>query len=228
MIISFMKKEYLFNAIAIFISIVGSFGVERLIEYRKEQNEIKILETNLLHELEQNYYSLLSLRGTLNSVVDVSDSIITNWNSISSIKVKIFHSNSLYDKNERIELILSYSYGLKPKNMYLNSLINSGLILKIKSSAIRNQIESVNLLVSGNYLQSNEVIENNIKDWFIKYSKKEESLNYELLFDKYKDFELYQFLTLRRRNEVYKLSAVNGNIKFLEEIINEIKANGLF
>ena len=167
-----MKKEYLFNAIAIFISIVGSFGVERLIEYRKEQNEIKILETNLLHELEQNYYSLLSLRGTLNSVVDVSDSIITNWNSISSIKVKIFHSNSLYDKNERIELILSNSYGLTSRNMYLNSLINSGLILKIKSSAIRNQIESVNLLVSGNYLQSNEVIENNIKDWFIKYSKK--------------------------------------------------------
>ena len=223
-----MKKEYLFNAIAIFISIVGSFGVERLIEYRKEQIEIKISETNLLHELEQNYYSLLSLRGTLNSVIDVSDSITTNWNSISSIKVKIFHSNNLYDKNERIELILSNSYGLTSRNMYLNSLINSGLILKIKSSAIRNQIESVNLLVSGNYLQSNEVIENNIKDWFIKYSKKEESLNNELIFNKYKDFELYQFLTLRRRNEVYKLSGVNGNIKFLEEIINEIKANGLF
>ena len=223
-----MKKEYLFNAIAIFISIVGSFGVERLIEYRKEQNEIKILETNLLHELEQNYYSLLSLRGTLNSVIDVSDSITANWNSISSIKVKIFHSNNLYDKNERIELILSNSYGLTPRNMYLNSLINSGLILKIKSSTIRNEIESVNLLVSGNYLQSNEVIENYIKDWFIKYSKKEESLNNELIFNKYKDFELYQFLTLRRRNEVYKLSGVNGNIKFLEEIINEIKANGLF
>ena len=223
-----MKKEYLFNAIAIFISIVGSFGVERLIEHRKEQNEIKILETNLLHELEQNYYSLLSLRGTLNSVIDVSDSITANWNSISSIKVKIFHSNSLYDKNERIELILSNSYGLTSRNMYLNSLINSGLILKIKSSTIRNEIESVNLLVSGNYLQSNEVIENNIKDWFIKYSKKEESLNNELIFNKYKDFELYQFLTLRRRNEVYKLSGVNGNIKFLEEIINEIKANGLF
>ena len=223
-----MKKEYLFNAIAIFISIVGSFGVERLIEYRKEQNEIKILETNLLHELEQNYYSLLSLRGNLNSVVDVSDSIITNWNSISSIKVKIFHSNSLYDKNERIELILSNSYGLTSRNMYLNSLINSGLILKIKNSTLRNQIESVNLLVSGGYMKSNEVIENNIKDWFIKYSKKEESLNNDLIFNKYKDFELYQFLTLRRRNEVYKLSGVNGNITFLEEIINEIKMNGLF
>ena len=223
-----MKKEYLFNAIAIFISIVGSFGVERLIEYRKEQNEIEILETNLLHELEQNYYSLLSLRGTLNSVIEVSDSISTNWNSISSIKVKMFHSNSLYDITERIEYILSSSYGLTPRNMYLNSLINSGLILKIKNSTLRNQIESVNLLVSGGYMKSNEVIENNIKDWFIKYSKKEESLNNDLIFNKYKDFELYQFLTLRRRNEVYKLSGVNGNITFLEEIINEIKMNGLF
>ena len=112
--------------------------------------------------------------------------------------------------------------------MYLNSLINSGLILKIRNSTLRNQIESVNLLVSGGYMRSNEVIENNIKDWFIKYSKKEESLNNNLIFDKYKDFELYQFLTLRRRNEIYKLSGVNGNITFLEEIINEIKMNGLF
>ena len=223
-----MKKEYLFNAIAIFISIVGSFGVERLIEYRKEQNEIEILETNLLDELEQNYYSLLSLRGTLNSVIEVSDSITSNWEKINSVKVKKIHSKTLYSITERIEFILSSSYGFTPKNMYLNSLINSGLILKIKNSTLRNQIESVNLLVSGGYMKSNEVIENNIKDWFIKYSKKEESLNNDLIFNKYKDFELYQFLTLRRRNEVYKLSGVNGNIKFLEEIINEIKASGLF
>ena len=223
-----MKKEYLFNAIAIFISIVGSFGVERFIEYRKEQNEIKILETNLLYELEQNHYSLLSLRGTLNSVIQVSDSITSNWGNISSIKVKKSHSNSLYYITERIEHILSSSYELTPINMYLNSLINSGLILKIKNSTLRNQIESVNLLVSGSYMKSNEVIEKNIIDWFIKYSKKEESLNNDLIFNKYKDFELYQFISLRRRNEVYKLSGVNGNIKFLEEIIAEIKAKGLF
>jgi hypothetical protein len=71
-------------------------------------------------------------------------------------------------------------------------------------------------------------LKTSIIDWFIKYSKKEQSLNNDLIFDKYKDFELYQLITLRRRNEVYKLSGVNGNIKFLEEIINEIKASGLF
>lgn len=223
-----MTKENLYNAIAIFLSIIGSFGVERIIEYRSEQNQIELLENNLIHELEQNYYSLISLRGTLNSVIEVSDSITMNWSTINSEKIKSFHSNNLYDINERIEFILSRSYGLSPKNMYLNSLINSGLILKIKSSTIRNQIESVNLLIKGGYMSSNDVIENNIRQWFIKYSNDEESLNNDLIFDKYKDFELLQFLTLRRRNEVYKLSGVDGNIKFLEEIINEVKEKGLF
>ena len=36
-----MNKENLFNAIAIFISIIGSFGVERLIEYRSEKMKLK-------------------------------------------------------------------------------------------------------------------------------------------------------------------------------------------
>ena len=223
-----MTKEHLYNAIAIFISIIGSFGVERIIEYRSEQNQIELLENNLIHELEQNYYSLISLRGTLNSVIEVSDSITMNWSTINSEKIKSFHSNSLYDINERIEFILSSSYGLSPKNMYLNSLINSGLILKIKSSTLRNQIESVNLLIKGGYMSSNDLIENNIRQWFIKYSNAEKSLNNDLIFNKYKDFELLQFLTLRRRNEVYKLSGVNGNINFLEEIINEVKEKGLF
>jgi hypothetical protein len=223
-----MKKEYLFNALAIFISIVGSFGVERLIEYRKEQNEIEILEINLLHELEQNYYSLLSLRGTLNSVIEVSDSITSNWKDIDSRKIKKFHQNNIYDRNERIEFILSNSYGFKSKNMYLNSLVNSGLILKIKSISLRNSIESINLLVNGGYLSSNQSIKDNILDWFKFKSEDESSLDNNFLFDKHKDFKLLRLLTLRRRNEIYKLSGVEANIKFLEEIIAEIKANGLF
>ena len=223
-----MKKEYLFNAIAIFISIVGSFGVERLIEYRKEQNEIEILEINLLHELEQNYYSLLSLRGILNSVIEVSDSITSNWKDIDSRKIKKFHQNNIYDRNERIEFILSNSYGFTSKNMYLNSLVNSGLILKIKSISLRNSIESINLLVNGGYLSSNQSIKDNILDWFKFKSEDESSLDNNFLFDKHKDFKLLRLLTLRRRNEIYKLSGVEANIKFLEEIIAEIKANGLF
>ena len=223
-----MKKEHLFNAVAIFISIVGSFGVERLIDYRKEQNEIKILETNLLYELEQNYYSLISLRGTLNSVIEVSDSITTNWSNIDSRKIKTFHQKNIYDINERIEFILSNSYGFTAKNMYLNSLINSGLILKIKSTILRNQIESINLLVTGGYLNSNQSIKDNIMDWFKEKSENESLLDNNFLFDKHKDFKLLRLLTLRRRNEIYKLSGVEGNIKFLEGIIAEIKTKGLF
>ena len=112
--------------------------------------------------------------------------------------------------------------------MYLNSLINSGLILKIKSTILRNQIESINLLVSGGYLNSNQSIKGNIMDWFKEKSENESSLNNNFIFDKHKDFKLLRLLTLRRRNEIYKLSGVEGNIEFLEEIIAEIKKNGLF
>jgi len=223
-----MKKEHLFNAVAIFISIIGSFGVERLIEYRKEQNEIKILETNLLYELEQNYYSLISLRGTLNSVIEVSDSITTNWSNIDSRKIKKFHQENIYDINERIEFILSNSYGFTAKNMYLNSLVNSGLILKIKSITLRTQIESINLLVNGGYFNSNQSVKDNILEWFIVKSEDESSLDNNYLFDKHKDFKLLRLLTLRRRNEIYKLSGVEANITFLKEIIKEIKEKGLF
>ena len=223
-----MKKDYLFNALAIFISILGSFGVERLIEDRKEKKEIEILETNLLHELEQNYFSLLALRGTLNSVIDVSDSITSNWKNIDSKKIKNFHQNNIYDRNERIEFILSNSYGFNAKNMYLNSLINSGLILKIKSATLRNQIESINLLVNDGYLNSNQSIKGNILNWFKVKSEDERTLDNNFLFDKHKDFKLLRLLTLRRRNEIYKLSGVEANIKFLEGIIAEIKSSGLF
>jgi hypothetical protein len=223
-----MKKEHLFNAVAIFISIIGSFGVERLIEYRKEQNEIKILETNLLYELEQNYYSLISLRGTLNSVIEVSDSITTNWTNIDSRKIKKFHQENIYDINERIEFILSNSYGFTAKNMYLNSLVNSGLILKIKSITLRTQIESINLLVNGGYFNSNQSVKDNILEWFKVKSEDESSLDNNYLFDKHKDFKLLRLLTLRRRNEIYKLSGVEANITFLKEIIKEIKEKGLF
>tara|TARA_B100001939_G_scaffold297946_1_gene272703 strand:- start:340 stop:1011 length:672 start_codon:yes stop_codon:yes gene_type:complete len=223
-----MKKDYLFNALAIFISILGSFGVERLIEDRKEKKEIEILETNLLHELEQNYFSLLALRGTLNSVIDVSDSITSNWKNIDSKKIKNFHQNNIYDRNERIEFILSNSYGFNAKNMYLNSLINSGLILKIKSTTLRNQIESINLLVNEGYLNSNQSIKGNILNWFKVKSENESTLDNNFLFDKHKDFKLLRLLTLRRRNEIYKLSGVEANIKFLEGIIAEIKSSGLF
>ena len=112
--------------------------------------------------------------------------------------------------------------------MYLNSLINSGLILKIKSATLRNQIESINLLVNEGYLSSNQSIKGNILNWFKVKSEDESTLDNNFLFDKHKDFKLLRLLTLRRRNEIYKLSGVEANIKFLEGIIAEIKSSGLF
>ena len=225
---SFLKKETVFNAFAIFISILGSFAVERYIQFNKEQAELQILENNLLYELEQNYFSLLSLRGSLKSVIAVSDSTTSNWSGISSQKIKKYHQDNLYDINERIEFILSNSYGFSAKNMYFNSLKNSGLILKIERKELRNEIEVVGSLINRNYYSSNQKISEGIRAWFHEKALIEESLNFDLIFDKHKDFELLTLLSDRRRNEIYKLYGVENDIEFLERLIDDIKTKGMF
>ena len=223
-----MKKEVLIQAFAIFFSIVGSFGVERYINYRNDQNELEIIERNLLNEMEQNYFSLLSLRGTIKSVVAVNDSILDNWYGITSKKVRKYHFDNYYDGNDKLEYILAKSYGYKPKTLYMNSLIYSGLILKINSKLLRNKIESFNLYVNSEWLGTNQKIEDEITDWFRKKSVQEKTLDNDLIFDKHKNFELFRMLRYRRTNEIYKLGTIEGNIRFLEEIMKEIKDNGLF
>ena len=223
-----MKKKHLFNSVTIFLSIISSFSIDRYIEYKNERVQLETLEINLLHELEQNYYSLLSLRSKIKSMISVSDSITANWEVINSKQIKSFHQDNLYDINERIEFILSMSEKYYSKNLYFNSLINSGLILKIKREKLRNEIESVGSLLNSNYFSGNNLISNDILNWFKTKSEIEKSLDNDFIFDKYKDFELMRMLTLRRRNEIYKLSGVNGYIKFIETLIVEVKQEGIF
>ena len=56
----------------------------------------------------------------------------------------------------------------------------------------------------------------------------EESLNFDLIFDKHKDFELLKLLSDRRRNEIYKLYGVENDIEYLERLIDDIKTKGMF
>ena len=223
-----MKKKHLFNSVTIFLSIISSFSIDRYIEYKNERVQLETLEINLLHELEQNYYSLLSLRSKIKSVISVSDSVTANWEVINSKQIKSFHQDNLYDINERIEFILSMSEEYDSKNLYFNSLINSGLILKIKREKLRNEIESVGSLLNSNYFSGNNLISNDILNWFKTKSEIEKSLDNDFIFDKYKDFELMRMLTLRRRNEIYKLTGVNRYIKFIETLIVEVKQEGIF
>ncbi len=223
-----MKKKHLFNSVTIFLSIISSFSVDRYIEHKNERVQLETLEINLLHELEQNYYSLISLRSKIKSMISVSDSVTGNWEVINSKQIKSFHKDNLYDINERIEFILSMSEEYDSKNLYFNSLINSGLILKIKREKLRNEIESVGSLLNSNYFSGNNLISNDILNWFKTKSEIEKSLDNDFIFDKYKDFELMRMLTLRRRNEIYKLTGVNGYIKFIETLIVEVKQEGIF
>ena len=92
-----MKKS-IFNALAIFISILGSFAVERYLSKINAQNSKETLASNILYEIDQNYYSLLEVRTALMAVVEVTDSILFNWEIINAEKIKNYYILNQYSQ----------------------------------------------------------------------------------------------------------------------------------
>lgn len=221
-----MKKS-IFNALAIFISILGSFAVERYISKINDQNSKEILASNILYEIDQNYYSLLEVRTALKSVVEVTDSILLNWKTINAKKIKSYYISNQYAKRDDLKTILSISPPHRVKKMYFNSLINSGLILEINNQLIREKIESIyNLINYGiNYGDSNS---NKIISWFDEKQLIEKTIDLEFVFNKNKDFDIFKLLNERRRLQVGRLYGVENSIKFFEEIKDGLNKNSFF
>ena len=221
-----MKKS-IFNALAIFISILGSFAVERYISKINDQNSKEILASNILYEIDQNYYSLLEVRTALKSVVEVTDSILLNWKTINAKKIKSYYISNQYAKRDDLKTILSISPPHRVKKMYFNSLINSGLILEINNQLIREKIESIyNLINYGiNYGESNS---NKIISWFDEKQLIEKTIDLEFVFNKNKDFDIFKLLNERRRLQVGRLYGVENSIKFFEEIKDGLNKNSFF
>jgi len=221
-----MKKS-IFNALAIFISILGSFAVERYISKINDQNSKEILASNILYEIDQNYYSLLEVRTALKSVVEVTDSILLNWKTINAKKIKSYYISNQYAKRDDLKTILSISPPHRVKKMYFNSLINSGLILEINNQLIREKIESIyNLINYGiNYGDSNS---NKIISWFDEKQLIEKTIDLEFIFNKNKDFDIFKLLNERRRLQVGRLYGVENSIKFFEEIKDGLNKNSFF
>jgi hypothetical protein len=221
-----MKKS-IFNALAIFISILGSFAVERYISKINDQNSKEILASNILYEIDQNYYSLLEVRTALKAVVEVTDSILLNWNTINAKKIKSYYISNQYAKRDDLKTILSISPPHRVKKMYFNSLINSGLILEINNQLIREKIESIyNLINYGiNYGDSNS---NKIISWFDEKQLIEKTIDLEFVFNKNKDFDIFKLLNERRRLQVGRLYGVENSIKFFEEIKDGLNKNSFF
>jgi hypothetical protein len=221
-----MKKS-IFNALAIFISILGSFAVERYISKINDQNSKEILASNILYEIDQNYYSLLEVRTALQAVVEVTDSILLNWNTINAKKIKSYYISNQYAKRDDLKTILSISPPHRVKKMYFNSLINSGLILEINNQLIREKIESIyNLINYGiNYGDSNS---NKIISWFDEKQLIEKTIDLEFVFNKNKDFDIFKLLNERRRLQVGRLYGVENSIKFFEEIKDGLNKNSFF
>jgi len=221
-----MKSNF-FSAIAIFISIIGSFSVERYLQKMKLNEDNLVLSKNVLYELEQNYFSLLTTRAELKSVVDVTDSILVNWNRIDSKKVKQYYFQNQYALRDDMKTILASRPYFNSKKMYFNSLINSGLILKIENEELRNDLEEIYDVLTFKYEYGSGHSEK-IRRWFDSKMVKSKTMNQEMIFNNKFDFELFKFLSDRRRTEVGRLYGIESTAEKLKKVIEKVKREGLF
>ena len=221
-----MKANF-FSAIAIFFSIIGSFSVERYIQKIKLNEDNAVLSKNVLYELEQNYYSLLTIRAELKSVVDVTDSILVNWNVIHSKKVKQYYFQNQYALRDDMKTILASRPFFNSKKMYFTSLINSGLILKIENEELRNDLEEIYHVLTFKYEYGAGNSEK-ITNWFNSKMIKNKTMNQEKVFNENYDFELYKYLSDRRRTEVGRLYGIENTTEKLKKVIEKVKREGLF
>ena len=221
-----MKTNF-FSAIAIFFSIIGSFSVERYIQKIKLNEDNTVLSKNVLYELEQNYYSLLTIRAELKSVVDVTDSILVNWNVIHSKKVKQYYFQNQYALRDDMKTILASRPFFNSKKMYFTSLINSGLILKIENKELRNDLEEIYHVLTFKYEYGAGNSEK-ITNWFNSKMIKHKTMNQEKVFNENYDFELYKYLSDRRRTEVGRLYGIENTTEKLKKVIEKVKREGLF
>ena len=185
-------------------------------------NSITWNGTNIKNELKQNYYSLIETRAALKSVVDVTDSITSNWKKIDSKMVKRFYYDNQYALRDDMKTILGSRPSYNPKNLYFNSMIYSGLILEIKNIKLRENLEQVYKTID-NSQSVGRYNSNDIYNWFDKLILREKNLNQEDLFDRFKDFELLKLLYDRRRAQVGFLFLTENNIKSFEKLLKNIE-----
>ena len=221
-----MKANF-FSAIAIFFSIIGSFSVERYIQKMNLNEENTVLSKNVLYELEQNYFSLLTTRAELKSVVDVTDSILINWNTIDSKKIKQYYFQNQYALRDDMKTILASRPYFNSKKMYFTSLINSGLILKIENEELRNDLEEIYDVLTFKYEYGSGNSEK-IRKWLDSKMIKYKTMNQEKIFNEKYDFELFKFLSDRRRTEVGRLYGIENTTEKLKKVIEKVKMEGLF
>ncbi|RPG56936.1 MAG: hypothetical protein EVA36_03165 [Flavobacteriales bacterium] len=180
-----------------------------------------------MYELEQNYFSLLTTRAELKSVVDVTDSILSNWSYLNSEKIKNYYFQNQYALRDDMKTILASRPYFNSKQMYFNSLINSGLILKIENEELRNDLEEIYDVLTFKYDYGSANSEK-ITAWFNSKMIQNKTMNQEKVFNENYDFELYKYLSDRRRTEVGRLYGIENTTEKLKKVIEKVKREGLF
>tara|TARA_B100000963_G_C22638597_1_gene679051 strand:+ start:3099 stop:3437 length:339 start_codon:yes stop_codon:yes gene_type:complete len=98
------------------------------------------------------------------------------------------------------------------KKTYFNSLINSGLILKIENEELRNDLEEIYDVLTFKYEYGSSISEK-IRRWFDSKMVNSKTMNLEMIFNNKFDFELFKFLSDRRRTEVGRLHGIEKPLK---------------
>ena len=170
---------------------------------------------------------MLTTRAELKSVVDVTDSILVNWDVIDSKKVKKYYFQNQYALRDDMKTILASRPFFNSKKMYFTSLINSGLILKIENEELRNDLEEIYDVLTFKYDYGAHNSEK-ITNWFNSKMLMDKTMNQEKVFNDRYDFELYKFLSDRRRTEVGRLYGIENTTEKLKKVIEKVKMQGLF
>ena len=105
--------------------------------------------------------------------------------------------------------------------------INQELILKIENEELRNDLEEIFDVLTFKYDYGAGNSEK-ITNWFNSKMIKHKTMNQEKVFNDRYDFELYKFLSDRRRTEVGRLYGIENTTEKLKKVIEKVKKEGLF
>ena len=151
-------KKFLIDGIAIFIGILASFSVEN---YREDIEEKSILNDSVItlgDEISNNVQYTKEHLTQVKNIEYVTKYIIDNFYTLKVEDLHSIHNNNpflhSFDIDGKIKYIKQYDdrdllvffyawLAWEPENIFFQSMLNSGALLKIKNQKLRREIESI-------------------------------------------------------------------------------------
>ena len=118
---------------------------------------------------------------------------------------------------------LHHKYDKRENSNWILDEIN----LKIENEELRNDLEEIYDVLTFKYDYGSANSEK-ITAWFNSKMIQNKTMNQEKVFNENYDFELYKYLSDRRRTEVGRLYGIENTTEKLKKVIEKVKREGLF